>query len=285
MNRFSLLAVLFLALAGCSNPSYNTEAYDAPLDKMSAAVANGGMQEMEIALGEPEDGAPASEAPAHARRVIKEGQLSFESQSLPDTRQRIDSILQRMGGHVDSEREYSTSGRVSQALTVRVPVGRFDEFVDELGKGVKSFDDKSINSRDVTAEYIDVVARAKTKKELEQRYLALLRQANSVEEILSIEKELGNIRADIESMEGRIRYLADQTDYSTLHITYYTVVPERTAFGNKFSQGFVNGWNNLIWFFVGLVNIWPFVVLIPLTLFVAGRWLAKRRNKRRDANP
>ncbi len=283
MNRFNFFAVVLLAIAGCGNPSTHTAEY-AGLDNLGAKMANGPM-ETDVAFAASDDRMPTDPEPAQQRRVIKEGYLTFETESLADTRQRVDSVLRQFGGHIDSEREYSTSGRVSHTLTVRVPFERFDQFVDELGKDIGAFEDKSITSRDVTAEYIDVVARTKTKKELEQRYLALLKQANSVKEILDIETALGNIRAEIESMEGQIRYLTDQTDYSTLQISYYTTVSEKLAFGNKFSRGFVNGWNNLIWFFVGLVNVWPFVVLFPIAIVIIARWARRRREKRRAANP
>lgn len=282
MNKFHILAALLLAFAGCGGPSHQTAEY-AGLENMGAKVANGAM-DMEVSFSAPEDGQSTDPAPVQQRRVIKEGYLTFETESLADTRVRVDSVLRQFGGHIDSEREYSTSSRVSHTLTVRVPFERFDEFVDELGKGVGAFEDKSITSRDVTAEYIDVVARAKTKKELEERYLVLLKQANSVKEILDIETALGNIRAEIESMEGQIRYLVNQTEYSTLQISYHTVVSEKPVFGNKFSRGFVNGWNNLIWFFVGLVNVWPFVVLVPIGIVLIVRWLRGRREKRKAAN-
>ena len=73
-----------------------------------------------------------------------------------------------------------------------------------------------IDSQDVTEEYIDITARLKTKKELEARYLELLKKANKVEEIVSIEKEIGNLRSDIESIEGRLRYINNAVAYSTL---------------------------------------------------------------------
>lgn len=279
MNRLNLFAVLFLAFVGCGQPSYRL-ADSEMVDKMAASHTNG-TWDSEIELMEPDANA---EHPVHERKVIKEGHISFESNDLVDTRQYIDSILRSTNGYVSSEREFTNPSRISQSLSIRIPFGRFDEFVDKLSQGIGTFDDKSITTRDVTAEYIDVSARIRTKKELEQRYLELLKRANSVTEILEIESELGNIRGDIESMEGRLRYLADQTDYSTLEIMYYKTISEKTAFGNKFSQGFVNGWNNLIWFLVGLVNIWPFVILIPVASVLTLRWLRLRRKRRRADN-
>lgn len=283
MNKLNLLATLCLAFAACGGPSHQASEYNS-LDNMGAKVANAPL-ETEVAFAAPEERVSNNPEPAPQRRVIKEGYITFESHALAETRQRIDSILRQCDGHIDADREYSIPGRISHTLTVRVPSDRFETFVDALSEGVGVFEDKSITSRDVTAEYIDVVARMKTKKELEQRYLDLLRQANSLKEIIDIETALGNIRAEIESMEGQIRYLTHQTDYATLQLTYYKTVANKPVFGNKFSNGFVNGWNNLIWFFVGLVNIWPFVILLPLGILLIIRWVKRRRAKRGAANP
>lgn len=277
MIRVTPFAVFILLLIGCSNPSHRPSEY-ADMDKMAASASNGVM-ESEIELGEPPINHNQS---LSQQKIIKEGYISFESNDLLDTRQHVDSVLNHTGGYISSEREYTVSNRISQSLNVRVPIKRFDEFVEKLSQGVGTFDDKSISSRDVTTEYIDVAARTKTKKELEQRYLALLQKAQSVSEILEIERELNTVRADIESMESRLRYLTDQTDYSTLEITYYKNIAKKTAFSSKFSRGFVNGWNNLIWFFVGVVNIWPFVVLVPLITVITLRWLRVRRAKHRN---
>lgn len=283
MNKFNLLAAIAIAFASCGSPSHEAADY-AGVDNMGAKRALA-PTEAEASFAPPQGSASTDPEPAQQRRPIKEGYLTFESPSLTDTRQRIDSVLRRYEGHIDADRQYSMPERISHTLTVRVPSDRFEAFVDALGESVGTFEDKSITSRDVTAEYIDVVARMKTKKELEQRYLALLKQANSVKEIIDIETALGNIRAEIESMEGQVRYLTNQTDYATLQITYYKTVAGKPLFGRKFSQGFVNGWNNLIWFFVGLANIWPFVVLLPLGIFLLIRRTKRRREKRRRAAP
>ncbi|WP_425571129.1 DUF4349 domain-containing protein [Olivibacter ginsenosidimutans] len=88
---------------------------------------------------------------------------------------------------------------------------------------------------------------------------------------------MGDLRSDIEGTEGRLRYLANQASYSTITITYYKSIPTQTAFGNKFKDGFFSGWDGFVWFLVGLVNIWPFIVVIILIIFLGRRWWKKRK--------
>ena len=132
----------------------------------------------------------------------------------------------------------------------------------------------------MTEEFLDVEARLKNKKELEARYQEILKQAKNVKEILEIERELNTLRSDIESMEGRLKYLQNQVSLSSIQITYYKELTKRTAFGQKFAQGFRSGWTNLIWFLVGLVNIWPFLLLLGLGIFGLKRYLRNKKLKK-----
>jgi hypothetical protein len=84
------------------------------------------------------------------------------------------------------------------------------------------------------------------------------------------------LRSDIESIEGRLKYLQDRVSFSTLTMTFYESIPNETQFGQQFKNGFRNGWDNLIWFFVVLTNIWPFI-LIGLALLIGLRVYRRKK--------
>ena len=195
------------------------------------------------------------------RKLIKEGFIDFATDDLAATRATILTAVRDHGGYVSADREYSSPGHLSHTLEVRVPAADFDEFLTEATRGVKRFDNREIRVRDVTEEFLDVEARLATKKALEERYLTLVQRADNVTEILQIEKQIGELRADIESSEGRLQYLRDQVALSSLTLTFYREVPIDNAFAGRFRAGFRSGWENLIWFFVGLTHLWPFLVL------------------------
>lgn len=195
------------------------------------------------------------------RKLIKEGFITFETNSLEETRQHVQQAINQYQAYVASEQEYKDSDRVTNTMTVRVPANYFDSLLNKVGLGIERFDRKVVEVRDVTEEFLDVQARLKTKKSLEARYLVLLQQASDVTEILEIEKQAGQLRTEIESIEGRLKYLKNQVAYSTLTITFYEEATVTTEFGQQFSNGLRNGWNNLIWVLVGIINIWPFVFL------------------------
>lgn len=200
------------------------------------------------------------------RKLIKEGRVEFETKSIAATRKTILSAVETYNGYIASDQEYKSSGQIRNTIVIRVPAEDFDNLLKAATVGIEKFDSKNISVNDVTEEFLDIKARLKTKKELENRYLELLQQTKSVTEILEIEKQIGQLRADIESIEGRLKYLEDRVALSTLTITFYEYIPNKTAFDSKFRNGFRNGWDNLIWFFVFLVNIWPFIVMTILIL-------------------
>ncbi|MFY0673872.1 MAG: DUF4349 domain-containing protein [Bacteroidia bacterium] len=212
------------------------------------------------------------------RKLIKEGEVEFETNDLNETRTTILKAVNKYDGYVSSDQEYNYSGKKSNTLKIRVPSKNFDNFLNEATKGVEKFDDKVIEVKDVTEEFLDVEARLKTKKELEQRYIELLKEANNVIEVLEIEKQIGLLRSEIESIEGRLKYLQDRVSFSTLAVTFYELTAEEKGYGSKFSRGFSNGWENLVLFFVALVNIWPFI-LITIGIVLGIRLYRKRSNR------
>jgi hypothetical protein len=129
-------------------------------------------------------------------------------------------------------------------------------------------------------QYIDVTARLETKKQLEIQYQSILTQAKTVEEIMSVERELSLVRADLESMQGQLRYLNNQIDFSTLTVNYYTESNSQgPGFGNKFSEAIDGGWELLKSFLVGIVYLWPFILLLIIMLFFF-RYISRRAKKK-----
>ncbi len=210
------------------------------------------------------------------RKLIKEGRVEFETDNVNTTRKTIFEAVNKYEGYVSSDQEFKSIGRNSNTVIIRVPADKFDNMLSDATIGVEKFDSKEINVKDVTEEFLDIQARLKTKKELELRYIDLLKQAKNVIEILEIEKQIGQLRSDIESIEGRLKYLQDRVSFSTLTMTFYETIPNKTEFGQKFKNGLRNGWDNLIWFFVVLTNIWPFI-LIGLGLIFGIRLYRKRK--------
>ena len=198
------------------------------------------------------------------KKLIVEGYISFESSHLDSTTHRIKTATEKHDAYIASEQQNNSYYQNRNLITIRVPSNTLAEFIADATKGVKKFDSKSITSRDVTMEFFDLSARITTKKELEERFLKILQKANSIKDILEIERELGSLRADIESLEGRLRYMSNKVDYSTITFEFYEtiIVENENKYLAKLKQGFKNGWENLVFFLIAIVNLWPFIILL-----------------------
>jgi hypothetical protein len=213
------------------------------------------------------------------RRLIKNGTLVFKVGDVSEAKKQIDKLVKENNGYPSTETQTNYDERLQYNLTVRVPASGFDEFINNVLKLASKVESKNITTEDVTEQFIDTEARLKTKKELEIRFREILKQAKTVEEILSIESQLSNVRTEIESAEGKLNYLKSQISMSTLTITYYEVIGTDFGFGSKFGQSLRQGWDNLLLFLIGLVSIWPFVLVIVGGVF----WFWRRRKNKKLA--
>lgn len=214
------------------------------------------------------------------RKLIKSGNIQFETSDMDKTRQQILDAVKKYNGYISADDLWHSEVQSRSNLTVRLPSKNFDAFVTDATANVTQFDNKQFNVQDVTEEFLDIEARLKTKKELESRYQDLLKKANSVQDILSIEEQIGKLRSDIESIEGRLNYLQNQVSYSTVTISFYKQFTEQHQFGYKLLQSFKNGWELFIDFIYGLINIWPFILLLIALIY----GLIRIRKRRKMAN-
>ncbi len=215
------------------------------------------------------------------RKLIRNGNMNFKTKDVKNTKAEIEKICKELKAYISSETQNNYSNSWSYTQKIRVPATQFDELIQRIESLAVTVDNKSIDTQDVTEEFIDVESRLNTKKDLEKRYTELLNKATSVEDLLSIEKEMSNVRADIESMEGRLKYLSNQVSFSTLDVTYYEQGNYHQGFGSKLADSVKEGWENLVDFFIGLIRLWPFVIIA----FSGGWWFIRyRRNKRAQAS-
>lgn len=210
-------------------------------------------------------------------KIIKTGNISIETSDVYKTKELIYKYVRQFSGWISAENFSSYDGRTYYSMSVRVPAKFFDPMLDSISRSGKRVDNKNVYIQDITEEFIDIEARLKTKKELEARYLELLKKATKVEEMLSIEKAIGVLRSDIESIEGRYKYMKSAVDYSTLEISYYE--PTKN-FGNKLVDAIKTGWNAILWVLVAIVKAWAVILLaVVLVIFIVKIRRCRRAKK------
>ena len=214
------------------------------------------------------------------QKLIKESYLSFETQNLDKTYNYIIGLIKQNGGFIQDDNSNKSYNRISRHLTIRLPSVVFQKTIDSISKQVDFFDTKRISSRDVTEEFIDVEARLKAKKTLEKRYLELLSKAKNVKEILDIERELSEIREEIEAKQGHLKYLKNKVSLSTINIEFYKLTAENgvtVSYGIKMWNAIKSGFNGISLFFLGILHIWPFIIILIIVFFLGKRWMNKKK--------
>lgn len=213
-------------------------------------------------------------------KIIKTSTLRFETSNLNDSYQTIQKAIGKHKASIQSDLTGKDYESVYRNITVRIPSKNFDVFIDEISKGVNHFERKEISSQDVTEQYIDLEARMNAKKNLEKRYLELLSKANKVSEILEIEKQLATIREEVEAKEGQLRYLKSQISMSTINIEMFTNNASESgatvSYGMKIWNAIKSGFNGLSSFILGLITIWPFILIFVLLFIFIKRKFKKK---------
>ncbi|MDU8884702.1 DUF4349 domain-containing protein [Yeosuana sp. MJ-SS3] len=268
---YFFIIVLPLACTTNSNKEDESEFYDGELSEMvlEEAVSDNAMMVSKSSV-------PAT----YDKKVIKNSYLRFETEDLDKTYDKIIQFVKQNEGFIQNDNSNKSGNRLSRNLEIRIPTSNFQKTIDSISRYVSFFDTKRISARDVTEEFIDLEARLKAKQTLEKRYLELLSKANSVKEMLEIERELSNIREEIEAKQGRLKYLNDQVSLSTLNIEFYKITSQTgvtVSYGSKMWKALKSGFNGLSIFFLALLNIWPFIIIILIGFFVIKRWINKKK--------
>jgi hypothetical protein len=215
-------------------------------------------------------------------KFIKTADARIEVKYYEESKKEIDSIVQKSNAYISSENETTYGARIQNSVIIRTPSDNFDLLLNTLLATAHKIESKSIEVKDVTEEYIDVEARLKSKRELEERYLALLKQAKNVKDILEIESNLNTIREEIESKQGRLNYLQNQIALSTITLTYFKELPvpltQKAKFAFRMNKGIIEGWNMFLSVFVGIAYLWVFI-LIGIAGFLIWKFKKNQKSK------
>jgi hypothetical protein len=275
-SRLIVLVILFFSFLSCKKSDIGA-AEDSEM-KIEAIQLPAKMKDTEA--GNSFDSS-SSENTTIEQKIIKNGNLKFETDNLETTYIQIKEALKKGNAYVQNDNEGKEYGSIYRRLTIRIPSQNFDNFIKNISTGVPYFDQKEISSQDVTAEYIDIDARLKAKKKLENRYIELLAKATKMTEMLAIEAQLSAIREEIEAKEGQLRYMQNQVSLSTITLEFYKTVAEESgvtiSYGAKIWNAFKSGFYAISSFFLGLLEVWPFII-IAIALFYFIRKRFKKKN-------
>jgi len=212
-------------------------------------------------------------------KLIKTADMRFRVKNVDLSTEKIEEKAKRYGAFISNSSLHSNNSEVSNYITIRVPADDFDKLLKEISTESEYMERKEISTEDVTEEYVDIQTRLRTKKEVEQRYIQILKErAKTVADVYMAEEQIRMIREEIEAKEGRLNYLQNQVSYSTIRVDIfqqveYTDNPEEltVTFGHRFSDSVGSGWNVVVDIFLGVASLWPLWIVAAIIYFFVRR--------------
>jgi Domain of unknown function (DUF4349) len=281
-----LLLVTAVALAGCSRTNSGT-----PTSRGNEpAAAPGGAQADRELNGAPTDQqkganpqAPAQIEPLQ-RSLIYTGSMTVAVTDVVKAANQATDIAVGAGGLVGSDQRTIDADRSTAQLTLRVPADRFSATLEELAKLGRE-ESRAISTQDVTESLVDLDARLATQRASVDRVRALLAQAKTIGEVVSIESELTRREADLDSLKQRREKLSGLVALSTISLTLHgpAAVVVKPAEETGFVAGLKSGWKGflasvaIVLTVAGWMLPWVIAIGVPIWFLV---WLVRRRNRR-----
>jgi len=286
----ALLAAV--GVAGCSGGGSKTASSSAVSSGLSRSGADAGMS------GVPNEAPPASGTnPAKVpvlptviqRSIIHTGDMTVRVADVNQAATQAEALADAAGGYLGADDRQINAGQSIATLTLRVSADRFDATlaaIAQLGKERS----RTVSTQDVTSQVIDIAARLRTQQASVARIRALLAKATTIGEIVSIESELTQREADLESLEAQQAKLGDLTALSTITVTLLgpqakQAAANKTEHKSGFVAGLSRGWHTFLasmaWLLTVVGAILPFAIGIVLLAWLA-RLLVRRMQARRS---
>lgn len=272
---FVLTIFTFTACEGTYKDSYSS-----PEATELQADMNGNFEMESPRTAEPPP-PPGSESNQNTnRKIIYTGSIRMQVDSLNLAMAQVTELVNKTGGFISNQHITNDHYEKEAKLIIRLPVEGFQPAMNSVTQLAKFVNSQNLDSRDVSAQWIDLESRLKTKRDVRDRYIEVLRKrAAKVEDILAAEEKIRVITEEIEAKEGQLRYLRDQVSLSTLELTMYQTqeyrsepVTYRKGFGQKIIDSLSGGFIFIQELFLFALSIWPLYLLIPILVWVYRKW-------------
>ena len=296
VEAFLIAVMLVMMTAGCGNSSKMVV-------EDRATVSSGAELDGEYSwdTDETADTGVTSENGLEAqvengRKLIRTVSLSLETKEFDSVLTNLSTKTTELGGYIETSsvngNSYSHHSTRYASYVIRIPADKLNEFVEvvsELGNVTQ----KNESVEDVTLRYIDVESHKKALETEQERLLELLSKAENMEEILTIESKLSDIRYEIENYESQLKTMDNQIDYSTVSV-YVDEVERVTDTGEKgFFEEIKERFGNSLYvvargirgLVIGILGSLPILIVcggVIAVVVIVVRKILKKRNMRKE---
>ena len=287
LGLFTLMLSVSLAACGSKSESYDSAAAPAAEEAVEEIAMDSYYSEEYAEAEMAEGGAEAlevNENTASQRKLIKTVDLSLETKDYDGLMISLEKQIEELGGYIESLGAYNGSyydghNNRSANITARIPADKLDGFVKQIGEEANVVD-RNESVEDVTLQYVDLDSHARMLEEEQERLLELLSEAETIEDIITIESRLSEVKYQLESMKSQLRTYDNKVEYSTVHI-YIDEVKELTpvvelSAGERIAEGFMDSIRDIaegakefcIEFIIHIPYIIVWAVVIALLVFI-----------------
>ncbi len=204
------------------------------------------------------------------KKMIKTGSLRVEVKNFRNFSNSVHTNIKRFGAYIAQEEQTSTDEKTETVITIKVPVDQFENMINQLPGEEDKVLERKISTEDVTGDIVDTKARLEARKQMRAKYLELLKQSKNMEDALSVQNSVNGVQEEIESAADRVQALSHQALFSTINLTFfqpaagYSAPDANPGFLTRIGQAFKTGGTWLADLFVGLISVWPLLLVIGL---------------------
>lgn len=184
--------------------------------------------------------APAAASPAQGltvptldRMIIRTVTINMTVEKVADAYRQVELIATEAGGTVATSSIKQDGSATVATMTIRVPADSrtYSTTLERLRGLSTKVVDESVSSQDVTEEFVDLESSLRNLRATEARLLTLLDRAQKVEEVITVQRELTNVRGQIERIEGRRTFLERKSEFTTITVTMRELPTGRSSSG------------------------------------------------------
>lgn len=176
--------------------------------------------------GELKSVAPAAAKPMAAiadRKIMRTGVLELTVKSPADAAEQIRLMAESMGGYLEAAQVGGTKEAPTADITIRVPASHFEDAKANIRKLAAHVESEKTAAEDVTRQYVDMEARLRNLRAEEAQYLAIMKSAYKVDDLLEVTQKLSEVRGQIEQQQAEFQTLSKQVETVAISISLRTL--------------------------------------------------------------
>jgi len=218
------------------------------------------------------------------RKIVRTGNISMEVEDIAKAQVAISDIAVQLDGYVVTSNLNADKEHPRGYISFRVPAEKFNTAMAKLRQMAVKVTNENTSSQDVTEQYMDLKAQLSNYEATEAQYLELLKKADNVKDMLEVQRELSNVRGQIERIKGRMQYLERTSDTSLIEVSLTKSMPigESTWDVGGVFKGAVDGLiafgKVLLSILIWLLVFSPIWIIVLVIIFVV-----RRRKKAKSA--